>query len=274
MSGNGGGGSEPSAGTSGGGASHGGGGSTNQAGESVTGGGGSSGASGAAGSAGASSGSGGGGGGGEGSVETAASIDDMEDGNAQIAFADGRNGYWYTGADDTSGGTLEPAKDAFAMLELPVDDHGASTYAAHMKAGGHTDWGSVLGCNFIEVATKVKAYDGSQFCGVTFAGKAATAVSVRFSVPDVDTHPEGNVCKLSGAANTLCYDHFTTTFAFTTAWKTFTAKFADLAQVGSGYHPADGKFKSAEIFSLEWALSGTPKTLEIFVDDVQFTPCP
>jgi hypothetical protein len=239
-----------------------------KAGDPVTAGGGgdSAGRGGSAGSSGAGS-------AGEPPLGAAAVIDDMEDGDAQMLFDAGRNGYWYTGSDESATATIEPPKDAFTMFELPEGDRTDSVYAAHLKATGCKGWGSVLGCNFIEQAGKVKAYDASDFCGVRFWGKAAAAVSVRFSVPDVDTHPEGGVCMVTGSAGQTCYDHFNASFGFTTTWREFTAKFAELKQTANGYHPPDG-FKPAQIFSLEWALPGTTgNSYEIWVDDVQFVTC-
>jgi hypothetical protein len=212
--------------------------------------------------------------GGEPPMGDGVSIDDMEDGDAQLTREDSRNGYWYTGSDDSATAVIVPPKDAYTMIELPDGDRSASVYSAHLKATGCKGWGSVLGCNFIEQATKVMPYDASQFCGVQFWGKAAAAVSVRFSVPDVDTHPEGGVCQPTGPSNQACYDHFNTSFTFTTAWKSFSAKFTELQQTSSGYHPADGKFKADQVFSLEWALPGTTgNTYEIWIDDLQFLPC-
>ena len=204
--------------------------------------------------------------GGEATAADGHTIDDMEDGNAQLKAEAGRNGYWYTGGDATPGASLEPPAGSFQMLELPAGDHGSSAFAAHIKAAGFSGWGSVLGCNFVEQLAVVRAYDASRYCGVSFSGKAAAAVSVRFSVPDVDTHPAGGVCAVNGAADQQCYDHFSASFAFTTAWKSYSVRLDELTQNGTGYHPTDGKLKPDQIYSLEWSLPGNGKTLEIFVD--------
>ncbi len=207
-----------------------------------------------------------------GTVEPGAteSIDDMEDGDPEIVVSGGRNGYWYAGGDLTVGATTDPPSTKYAMAQLAASDR--STYAAHLKAVGFNDWGSVMGFNFTE-QSGVKPYDASAFCGVQFWGKAAAATNVRVRIPDIDTHQEGMVCKPVGAAGTACYDHFGAQAAFTTAWKSFTIKFTDVMQIGTGYHPADGKIKTAKLFALEWALPGLGKTWEIWVDDVEFIKC-
>ncbi len=215
-------------------------------------------------------GTGGGGGTQSGVTET---IDDMEDGDSEIEINGPRNGYWYVGGDLTPGATLDPPSSKFAMAKLAASDR--SMYASHLKAAGFKDWGSVMGFNFVELLTKVKPYDGSAFCGVQFWGKATSATTVRFRVPDIDTHQAGMVCTDPGGPGTACYDHFGTSFGFTTAWKAFTAKFSALTQAGSGYHPADMKLKSDQLMAVEWALPGTATgtTYEVWIDDVEFTKC-
>ena len=199
------------------------------------------------------------------------SIDDMEDGDAEIELAGPRNGYWYVGGDLTPDATTDPLSTKFLMTKLAAGER--STYAARLKAVGYKDWGSVMGFNFIELLTKVKPYDGSAYCGIGFYGKAAAATTVRFRVPDIDTHQNGGVCVDGGTNGTACYDHFGASLSFSAAWKPFSIKFTDLAQVGTGYHPADGKLKTDKLFAVEWALPGTGNTYEIWIDDVHFIKC-
>jgi hypothetical protein len=199
-------------------------------------------------------------------------IDNMEDGNAQVELSDGRNGFWYVGNDGTASGSSVPPPATFSMFELTAGDR--SMYAAHLKAAGFTGWGSDIGFNLIEVAGALKPYDASAYCGVQFWGKAAANVPLRFRIPDIDTHPAGKVCADPGAAGTSCYDHFGISESFTTTWKPFVVKFADLQQTGTGYHPADKKLKPNSLFSLEWALpGGAAATYEIWIDDVEFVKC-
>lgn len=200
-------------------------------------------------------------------------VDDMEDNDAGILPSGGRNGYWYTGADTTANAVLTPPANKFAMTALSVGDR--SDFAASVKAENFADWGSDIGFNFVEKNALPQAYDASAYCGVRFWGKAAAPVSLRFRVPDVNTHPAGGVCKISGAANTLCYDHFSSAVQFGKTWMQYTFKFADLTQVGSGYHPADNKLAVKSLYAVEWALpGGTPKTYQIWIDDVELVKCP
>jgi hypothetical protein len=207
--------------------------------------------------------------GGAGAVGASDAIDDMEDQDSQIEVAGGRDGFWYVGHDMTAGGMQVP-DGAFTMIALAKDERPDSLYAAHMEAKGFTAWGSVIGFNLVESMSVVSAYDASAYCGVRFWAKAAISTPVHFSLPDSDTHPAGNVCEPTGAADQLCNDHFTVGLTFTPSWKQIVVKFTDLHQNGSGYHPADMKLKPSELFSFEWSLPGNPGTYEIWIDDVSF----
>jgi hypothetical protein len=200
-------------------------------------------------------------------------VDDMEDGDAQIVIASGRNGYWYVGNDGTAGGTQEPPVTAFAMSKLTPGERPNSSWSAHTKASGFKSWGSVLGFNFSEQLGMVQAYDASAYCGVRYWAKAAAATSLRFRVPDGNTHPVGAVCVDGGPAGMACYDHFSAAAAFTTQWQEFTVMFAALQQIGSGYHPPSMKLQADKLYGLEWALPGQNASFEIWVDDVELLKC-
>lgn len=202
-------------------------------------------------------------------------IDDMEDADPQITVTAGRNGFWYVGNDLTVGGMQEPPSSKFEMFELTAGEHGDSLYSAHMKVSGWTGWGSVIGFNLVESQGVVTPYDAGAYCGVSFSGKAMAATALRLRLPDGDTHPDGGVCKQTGAANQLCYDHFSAPVTLTATWKPFTIMFSQLEQIGTGYHPADKKFKADQLFAMELALPGSAgKAYEIWIDDVALLACP
>jgi hypothetical protein len=210
--------------------------------------------------------------GGEPATEPSGLIDDMEDGDAQITLEDGRNGYWYVGGDDTPGASTEPElKMPFQMTALSAE---RSNYAARIKAVGFSGWGSVIGFNFVELAGSVKPYDASAFCAVELWAKAASATTVRFRAPDVNTHQAGGVCTVGGGAGKDCYDHFVSSISLGTTWKRFEIKLSTLQQAGTGYHPADGKLRTNALMALEWGLPGSGNTYEIWIDDVKFLACP
>ena len=82
------------------------------------------------------------------------------------------------------------------------------------------------------------------------------------------------MCVDGGAANKACYDHFGQSLNILPSWQVFNVKFSSLMQIGSGYHPPDGKFKPNELYAIEWALPGqSAETYELWIDDVQFVKC-
>jgi hypothetical protein len=203
------------------------------------------------------------------------SVDDMEDADPQVTVNDGRNGFWFVGNDGTVGGAQTPTTSMFEMFPLSRGERDDSTYAAHMKVSGFTGWGSVIGFNLVEEGAAVKAYDASAFCALEFWAKAAAATALRLRLPDGSTHPSGMVCQVTGASDTLCYDHFSAAVALTTRWKSFRVSFESLAQSGTGYRPADEKFKADQLYAVEWALPGASgKAFEIWIDDVALVECP
>lgn len=200
-------------------------------------------------------------------------IDDMEDADAQITITAGRNGYWYVGNDLTAGGMQEPPSSSFEMFELMAGENGRSTYSAHMKVSGWTGWGTVIGFNLVE-AGGLKPYDASAYCGMSFFGKAAAGTGLRLRLPDGNTHPAGGVCIEAGTADKLCYDHFSALVTLITAWTPFTISFSQLEQLGTGYHPADEKLKTDQLFAVEWAVPASAgKAYEIWIDDVSLVAC-
>ncbi len=204
-------------------------------------------------------------------------IDDMEDSDGQVSLVGGRDGFWYVGNDGTADGMQTPPPGAFAMFELEVDERPGSAFAAHMDVKGFTGWGSVMGFNLDEQGSTVVAFDASSYCGLRFSGKASGPSSSRLEFPNADTGPAGKACSQTGPANQLCFDHFTVPLMFTAAWKEYTVLFSALTQLGSGYRPADKKFKSQALFAVQWIMGkGSPagKQAALWVDDVEFLKPP
>ncbi len=185
-------------------------------------------------------------------------FDDFEDGTNQVAVLDGRNGYWWI------------AKAPHASVELPgpefrVSDGGpaGSKRAAHVA--GKTDiedvWGFSLGGNFLGGGF----YDASKYAGVSFQIKGTPKSFVRFKVHDVNTHPDGGVCK-------ECWNAFGKTLQLNGDWQTFELSFAELRQLDGWGSPQPANLASAKVKHLEWAIDqGTP--FDFWVDDVKLLQC-
>jgi hypothetical protein len=185
-------------------------------------------------------------------------FDDFEDGTNQVAVLDGRNGYWWI------------AKAPHATVDLPgpefrVSDGGpaGSKRAAHVA--GKTDledvWGFSLGGNFLGGGF----YDASKYAGVSFQIKGTPKSFVRFKVHDVNTHPDGGVCK-------ECWNAFGKTLQLNGDWQAVELSFAELRQLDGWGSPHPANLASAKVKHLEWSIDqGTP--FDFWVDDVKLLQC-
>jgi hypothetical protein len=201
---------------------------------------------------------------GSGSSTTPGLIDDMEDNDDAILTAESRQGYWYTFNDQTPTGMQTPPTTGFTMSLLPTP-RGDSKYAARTNGSGFTVWGAGMGLNLNGQGTTKSSYDASGYTGLTFwaMAPAGSTTSLRVSVPDVDTSPEGGVC-----AGAKCNDHFGTSIELSTSWKQYPLKFSDLKQEGFG-QPFPG-IKASALYAISFSVT-TNTTFDVYIDDIAFT---
>jgi len=188
-------------------------------------------------------------------------IDDAEDNNNQGAQADKRGGYWYTYSDKL-GTTIAPTGN-FAMSEGGAEK---SKFAARMN--GKVGSGDVLYAGMGLSLTDPKGpYDASCCKGVSFWAKKAGAGTgnVRFKIGDVNTSPEGGVCK-------QCYNDFGADLALTAEWKKYEIPFADMKQE-SGWGDQQSAIDAGRIYQLQWQVKEAGAEYDVWVDDVQFMGC-
>ncbi len=186
-------------------------------------------------------------------------IDDLEDGNHQLHVADGRGGWWYTYADETS--SIEPA-GAFVPAEGGANGSG---YAARMQGqiGSKQYPFAGMGFNFIDPKM---VYDLSSCEGLSFFAKkgSAQAISaVRFKVGDVNTVPEGGVCK-------DCYNDLDV--SLTEEWTQYSVKFSELRQEPYWGEPRPA-IDAARVFQLQWQVKDPSGPFDVWVDDVRLLGC-
>jgi hypothetical protein len=230
---------------------------------------------GSGGSSSASSGSGGGGGnaGSSGSMAGGAAVDckalalpdntddiisTFEDGTGNVMQVNGRGGAFYMYNDGT--GTQDPAPgmlpDARAVMRCD------STYAMCMTGKDFMTWGAGMGTDLgpstaaTDGGTAVKQpYDLSMYKAVSFWAKSNTAaVSVRMSIKDANTAPEGGHCDetmTSGAD--ACNDDWGKALMFSTDWKPYTVTFAELRQ--SMWGKAFPSFDAKHAYSVQFQVS-------------------
>jgi len=109
---------------------------------------------------------------------------------------DGRRGGWYTYADKSGLGTLDPKEGSHAEPDLSVGNPTCSKEGAlKVTAMGFTDWGAAMGVDFMptvsdDAGNQAKGtYNASKYKGVAFWAKAVAPirfVQVKFTDPSTD----------------------------------------------------------------------------------------
>jgi len=204
---------------------------------------------------------------GEGGVKVCASgfrpaddglVDDFEDGDSQVSRVADRAGYWFT-SHDPNGSSMTPTP-------FKVSDDGAGSKKA-LHVFGHTSgdngaWGALVGTGFVEHGV----YDASDYAGVSFKAKVGgdSTKTIRFNVADVNTHPDGGVCK-------TCWNHFGKDMQFTSEWREYIVSFAEIKQQ-SGWGDRFGAVTPSKLIALNWSI-GPGKDYDLWIDDVQLVAC-
>jgi hypothetical protein len=185
-------------------------------------------------------------------------LDDFEDGDNQLPRIADRGGYWFA-SHDPNGSVIDPTP-------LKIADTGAaSEKSLHVfgRTSSEADaWGVLFGANFVEQGF----YDVSKYAGISFKAKVVgnSTKTVRFNVADVNTHPDGGVCK-------SCWNHFGKTIELTTDWKDYKVSFAELAQV-PGWGDRYPSITLSKVNSFTWQI-GPGQTFDVWVDDVRLDEC-
>jgi hypothetical protein len=136
-----------------------------------------------------------------GAVSQCAAMDDvisdftMDNG---VHPVDGRTGGWYTYADRSGVGTLDPPEGGAASPDLETGNPNCSGPGTlHVISMGFDDWGSAMGVDFVpKVAldgggAAKGTYDASRYRGIAFWARAAAPIPfVQVSVMDPYTIPE------------------------------------------------------------------------------------
>jgi hypothetical protein len=191
-------------------------------------------------------------------------IDDLEDGNNRVAELAGRGGYWWDAKDD-KGSTIEPSGTSAMFVEGGAN---GSKYAVHVSgktATGDKAWGAVLGLRLAEHPL----YDAGKYAGVSFFAKVGekSESQVRFKVGDVNTHPDGMVCKEG------CYNDFGKDFSFAHDWQEYQVSFAEMKQQDGWGDPRPPAVTPSKLVQVAWHLMTPGASFDLYLDDVRFTDC-
>jgi hypothetical protein len=186
-------------------------------------------------------------------------IDDFEDGDSQLSKIDGRDGYWFTSHDD-KGSTIGPTP--LTMTEGGAGGSGKSLRITGQTSSDNGAWGILVGASFAAQGF----YDASRHSGLSFKGKVdgASTKKVRFKVGDVNTHPDGGVCK-------SCWNHFGKDVTLTPAWQEYSVTFGEMKQE-AGWGDRYPAITPSKLISINWSV-GPGQAVDLSVDDIQFVDC-
>jgi len=181
-------------------------------------------------------------------------LDDLEDGDSRSATVDARGGHWFTFKDST-GTTLSP-DGAFQ----PADSGSKSAHAAHISGKLGASGVVYAGVGF-HLTDPTAPYDLSKASGICFDTKGSG--SARVKLPDIDTAPEGKICK-------SCYNDFGADFALPADWKEQCFKFSELTQQpGWGEpHPA---LSTSKVFTVQWQVATSGADYDLWLDNIRLT---
>jgi hypothetical protein len=188
-----------------------------------------------------------------------------------ILMSHGRNGYWFTVNDGSTGGTQSPPANNFHMSAGGF----YSPFAAHLSGQGFTNWGIYMGFTLNKAPQGPKyTYDASSYRGVSFWAKlgpnnmcspSSSCNILRFNISTRDTDPRGNVCS-------FCEDHFGVWVTLTPSWQKYVVMFSDFEQEGWGVPgPSSGlRFDTGHTYEVQFLVQPAGAPFDYWIDEVSF----
>ncbi len=196
-------------------------------------------------------------------------LDDLEDGNSQVANVLGRNGSWWLSTDGTDG-TVTPGEDAAPPPERILGKRCDSEQAIRVTGQGFTSWGAVLTVG-MAYSSQADPVDLSGFSGLMFwarVGELNTS-AIRVQFQDSNTAVEGGVCNPQSGTPDECYNgHGIALVPISTEWRLYKLPFADMTQRDGWGYQAEALDTTA-IYNIEWNLDPN-SVFDLWVDDVWF----
>ena len=194
----------------------------------------------------------------------------FEEGTGAVLQVGGRGGGFYqyndgTGMQNPPPGMLPPATKV---------DHCGSVYALCTSGKNFSMWGAGTGTDLaptsggMGMGTK-QTYDASAYKAVAFWAKSNSGpVSVRVSLKDKNTAPEGGQCDANAKTGAeQCNDDWGKAVTLSADWQPVTVTFSELKQGGWG--KAFPMLDLKAVYSLQFQVS-QGIDFDYCIDDVQF----
>lgn len=183
-------------------------------------------------------------------------VDDLEDGDVAVIAVDGRTGSWFSFAD-RGGTTIRPSEP----FQVASEGAGGSLHAARIS-GQLANEGHVWAGMEFNLDGARAPYDLSAATGVCFQAKGTGRA--RFSIPDVNTDPAGDVCN-------WCFDNFGLELELTGEWQEYCLRFDEMRQMPRWGSPRPPSLSPDQAYSMVWSMRTPGQRYDLWVDDVRLT---
>jgi hypothetical protein len=191
---------------------------------------------------------------------TADMIDNLDDNDARIMMANGRQGPWHSFNDSNGGNQQPPIGTGFLPASGGVNN---SPYAVHTTGSGYQFGGVGFDLNNSTTtpeSAQSMAYNASAYNGITFWAKGSGTLRVEFAQRSFVPTDRGGSCTGS------CWNVYgANTPTLTSSWQQITISFSSLQREQGGTSPA---FTPGELMGVSFKAGSS---FDFWIDEVAFT---
>ena len=190
-----------------------------------------------------------------------AAIDNFEDGDSVALPEPGREGYWFT-VHDTTTGSIVPDTD---FIPVPGGANG-TLHAAHVQASGYSEWGALFEVSLTYLSDGVHCpYNASSFAGVRFYVRGSGLIRAALVTPLTQDKEYGGTCDPSKGM--VCYDNHTTALTLTDEWTLYELPWSIFKQRGFG---APVVLHEDALMAVQFAFDTPDLPIDFWLDEVSF----
>jgi hypothetical protein len=201
-----------------------------------------------------------------GPIDPAALIDDLEDGDGQIAQVGARNGSWWISTDGTDG-VVTPEANMAPPAERILGKRCDSELGMRVTGADFSAWGAVLSLGF-RYTDKEEPIDISEYEGVMLWARVGETHSsnVRIQLQDSTTHIEGGKCNAEDGNPDSCWDGWGTDLEpLGTEWQLYKIDFSKLTQRDFGLQ--GDALDLENVYNIDFSLDANA-VFDLWLDDL------
>jgi hypothetical protein len=190
-----------------------------------------------------------------------ARIDDFEDGDSVALPEPGREGYWFT-VHDTTTGSITPDTD---FIPEPGGANG-TLHAAHVHASGYSEWGALFAVSLTYLSEGVHCpYNAASFAGVRFYLRGSGTIRAALVTPATQDKEYGGACDPD--VGMVCYDTHTTSLTLTDDWTLYELPWSVFIQRGFGTPAA---LHEEAMMAVQFAFDSPNLPVDFWLDELSF----